>query len=393
MPEGENETMSKKPALKITNALDGSFETRRWDASIFDEAPVKVFHLAAKAFDFRDVCSMCMTYVDPEGDSVVISHGLVQYEMPEAVRCSTGGTLALTVHASKGAAKEYLQKKSLGPRPGMCVALDLGVPLREARELVRRAARGDEIARRVVAPSKDFYARLPNKEIFFDDDAFQAALHAKQPLDEKAIHYGVTCDVTGMNPIVGTRWHLVGANYDLCDDAYNHLSDADKSKYVAIQTPSRRGMRFCMRGKFPRGPHHHHHQRRPTPQQNGAAASEPPPPPPPPKAQAQEEEQEQVRFPFPKAEVPEQTSQPTDLLLGENAPGEEDLALFQPPPPYEPPAIDSDDDLVVVDNGLSDAIQLLTDMGFEDKEHAATTLLRAGSVEKAVEDLIQHNNA
>lgn len=34
---------------------------------------------------------------------------------------------------------------------------------------------------------------------------------------EPTVHHGYTCDVTGMSPIVGTRWHKRGANYDLCD--------------------------------------------------------------------------------------------------------------------------------------------------------------------------------
>ena len=34
------------------------------------------------------------------------------------------------------------------------------------------------------------------------------------------VHAGVTCDKSGMNPIVGNRWHLVDSNYDLCDDEF-----------------------------------------------------------------------------------------------------------------------------------------------------------------------------
>ena len=54
---------------------------------------------------------------------------------------------------------------------------------------------------------------------------------------ELPVHVGVTCDVSGMSPIVGNRWHLVGHNYDLCDAEYNKLPDAQKERFVLIATP------------------------------------------------------------------------------------------------------------------------------------------------------------
>jgi len=166
-------------AVKIRKACDG--ETHRWPASVLEEPWSKVFALAAKACELRDVASLCMTYVDPDGDDVIVTHALAQYGLQEAVACQdVDKCLCLVVHESKAAAKDYLvarrrqtgvatpttedssakKKLSLGPRPGMCVALDLGIPLREARELVARAARGDAIAKRVVEPSRAFYASL-----------------------------------------------------------------------------------------------------------------------------------------------------------------------------------------------------------------------------------------
>ena len=39
---------------------------------------------------------------------------------------------------------------------------------------------------------------------------------AAPPSDATGFHPGVTCDKSGMSPIVGIRYHLSGHDYDLC---------------------------------------------------------------------------------------------------------------------------------------------------------------------------------
>merc|ERR1719240_703867 len=51
------------------------------------------------------------------------------------------------------------------------------------------------------------------------------------------IHPGVECDRSGMNPIVGMRYHLRGHNYDLCQAEYDKLSQQEKLLYTAIPPP------------------------------------------------------------------------------------------------------------------------------------------------------------
>ena len=46
-----------------------------------------------------------------------------------------------------------------------------------------------------------------------------ATHHLKPP----AVHLGIICDASGMNPIVGPRYHLAGENYDLCKAEYDKL--------------------------------------------------------------------------------------------------------------------------------------------------------------------------
>ena len=50
-------------------------------------------------------------------------------------------------------------------------------------------------------------------------------------------HPGVTCDKTGMHPIVGNRWHLKGHDYDLCEAEYQKLAEEEKLKYELIPPP------------------------------------------------------------------------------------------------------------------------------------------------------------
>jgi len=51
------------------------------------------------------------------------------------------------------------------------------------------------------------------------------------------VHVGVTCDRSGMSPIVGDRYHLVGHNYDLCEAEFAKLNDKEKALYQRIPPP------------------------------------------------------------------------------------------------------------------------------------------------------------
>merc|ERR1719160_2435699 len=47
----------------------------------------------------------------------------------------------------------------------------------------------------------------------------------------KNIHPGVTCDKTGMCPLVGVRYHLRGHNYDLCQAEFDKLPQVEQLLY------------------------------------------------------------------------------------------------------------------------------------------------------------------
>jgi len=63
----------------------------------------------------------------------------------------------------------------------------------------------------------------------------------------KGVHPGVTCDKSG-NIIVGMRYHLPGHDYDLCEAEYNKLSDDEKQRFKPIPPPCSQG------GGWRRGP-------------------------------------------------------------------------------------------------------------------------------------------
>ncbi len=54
----------------------------------------------------------------------------------------------------------------------------------------------------------------------------------------RAVHTGVTCDRSGMSPIVGPRFHLPGRDYDLCEAEFLKLDAAARKAFVRIDRPA-----------------------------------------------------------------------------------------------------------------------------------------------------------
>lgn len=70
------------------------------------------------------------------------------------------------------------------------------------------------------------------------------------PLPMQVVHYGFSCDRSGMNPIVGTRYHKRGTNFDLCEAEYNKITDdAERACYELIAYPDPN--LFPIGGRFP----------------------------------------------------------------------------------------------------------------------------------------------
>lgn len=54
---------------------------------------------------------------------------------------------------------------------------------------------------------------------------------------QRAIHPGVICDLSGMSPIIGTRYHKIGEDFDVCETEFKKLPVAEKAKYESIVRP------------------------------------------------------------------------------------------------------------------------------------------------------------
>ena len=50
-------------------------------------------------------------------------------------------------------------------------------------------------------------------------------------------HYGVTCNISREGPIIGTRYHLIGKNYDLNEAEFNRLPEKEKLRYEVLLYP------------------------------------------------------------------------------------------------------------------------------------------------------------
>lgn len=321
-----------------------------------------------------------ITYIDQDGDTIFFPFGAsdglttaVHFsDKGPSTRSHLGQSMTLTVHESKeealleianSSAKHVGRVEDLGEYPEKLVALDLRIPLLEATELIRRARGGDEIARRVVLPSR-FSLREFDSNVFKDDDAFESELAAKGVVTKHVVHWGVACDKSNMSPIVGVRYHLPGRDYDLCEAEFEKLSPQDKLAFVAIKEP-----RSCAS--------------RPTLEQP-----------------QQHQEQEQFAPP----------AEPDEPACPEDMPKEESPQQERPSPTDRDE--ESDDDFTVVNcddlrrqneenqtttNESPDtfsrarAVELLKSMGFTDEDECARLLDRHASFEEVVEILVEED--
>ena len=79
------------------------------------------------------------------------------------------------------------------------------------------------------APASELHVQTPVR-----------ASSASEPFYQ-GFHPGISCDRSGMNLIVGMRFHLRGSepSYDLCQAEYDKLDDAEKGQYDAITPPQK----------------------------------------------------------------------------------------------------------------------------------------------------------
>lgn len=68
-------------------------------------------------------------------------------------------------------------------------------------------------------------------------DAEEESAGAEENEDGQKIHPDVSCDGSGQCPLVGTRYHKIGADHDLNEAEFKKLAPADQQAYEAIAYP------------------------------------------------------------------------------------------------------------------------------------------------------------
>jgi len=134
----------------------------------------------------------------------------------------------------------------------LAAALDVDVPASFLDRLAKALTKAAPLFRGFVRNAENLEAAfkddnnstseaVPELPPFFahiKQAAEKAAAQFKESAEKAhATHWGVTCDASGVHPIVGTRWHKRGEDYDLCDAEYAKLPDEQKTAFERIDTP------------------------------------------------------------------------------------------------------------------------------------------------------------
>jgi len=86
--------------------------------------------------------------------------------------------------------------------------------------------------RLMVPPNKKFGQRIWVQVIIVHQDGTIAFDEGEQ-----AVHPAVECDVSGMFPLVGSRYHKKGRDFDLCEAEFLKLPDEEKALFERIDRP------------------------------------------------------------------------------------------------------------------------------------------------------------
>jgi len=202
--------------VKITDGTD----IRRFTANVADLTFESVQKRTAEAFGLG-VKDLKLQYKDDEGDMVTMSSN---DEMLEAIGLATSmvpAVLRLNVSKTTNTPKTTNTTTNTGG----------GAPPHDMNDLMQKISA--QLPHLVHQLPEALRHLVPNAEL---DLAATVAANVNSAMTG-GCHPGVTCDKTGMHPIVGNRWHLKGHDYDLCEAEYQKLAEEEKLKYELIPPP------------------------------------------------------------------------------------------------------------------------------------------------------------
>merc|ERR1711959_743997 len=193
-----------------------------------------------------------LRYVDEDGDLISLVHDADVHECLQAFASSGTCRIHLSVTA---AANIPAEEKAADKEDDAAAAPATSSTLQALRTLADSLGLQDlpdewlekhaEMLTRAAPFAKQFLNRgagTPAAPCDMFKHVFQQGQSCSggQPAQEDAVHWGVTCDISGMSPIRGVRFHRRGSDYDLCETEFLKLSPAEQASFDRIPTPTSR---------------------------------------------------------------------------------------------------------------------------------------------------------
>eukprot|EP00038_Savillea_parva_P006110 m.161713 g.161713 ORF g.161713 m.161713 type:complete len:669 (+) comp12109_c0_seq1:178-2184(+) len=221
------------------------------------DPPLDYAVLAAKVQALFGVTAPGFTWTDEDGDTITIGH---TDDLVEAAR-SSSGTLKIRVTGSTVAldgdgASDGWERVESSSSPTPTTTTPPAAPEVSAPEepTATAAPPVEDSVNRVTQPAVEPVpvtaptepeALVPSVTDPVEVEVTEPASAAPAPTtgadepvaEKKVVHPRVQCDVTGMFPIEGNRWHKIGADYDLCDEAFQALHVSQKENFELIRSP------------------------------------------------------------------------------------------------------------------------------------------------------------